>query len=377
MVKKERNSNFELMRIVSMLLIVLCHALNLGNLIYNCANPALKIFLEILMFATLVHVNSYVLLSGYFQSKSNFKFSKLLKMISQVVFYLILFLIIAIKLGWVDNYNIVTFINDLLPSSISSYWFINVYIITYIFSDYINKFINKLSRREYKNFIVIGFIILFLLPFLSGFKFLDNSGYNFYSFIYLYIVGGYLRRYPLKETYHFKRMSINGYRMFMLFVFCLMFFSNYLLNNFGQEISGMSNIYNEISTRLLTSKFAYSTPFVLIQTIAYFEIFKTYNLKSKIINAISKNVLGVYLFHENPYVREHIYSLMKINTGEFYSYKKFAWVLIAVIIIFLIGILIELIRALIEKIIIKMKPTRFFVNKFKELFNSFNFNINW
>ena len=29
---------------------------------------------------------------------------------------------------------------------------------------------------------------------------------------------GYLRRYTIKETYHFKRLSPNGYKLFLLFM---------------------------------------------------------------------------------------------------------------------------------------------------------------
>ena len=69
----KRNSNFELMRIVSMFFVVLWHIILHGNVINNCANPTIKILLQIIMFCIIIHVNSFVLLSGYFQSKSEFK----------------------------------------------------------------------------------------------------------------------------------------------------------------------------------------------------------------------------------------------------------------------------------------------------------------
>ena len=122
--EKVRNSNFELMRIVSMFLIVLWHVIMHGNLLINCANPAIKIILEIIMFCIIVHVNSFVMLSGYFQSKSKFKLSKLIKIILQVIFYSIVILIVGSQLGWIQNYTIVTFINNTLLSALNNYWFI-------------------------------------------------------------------------------------------------------------------------------------------------------------------------------------------------------------------------------------------------------------
>ena len=44
---KERNSSYELMRIVSMFLIVLYHVILHGKMIENCENAGLKILLEL------------------------------------------------------------------------------------------------------------------------------------------------------------------------------------------------------------------------------------------------------------------------------------------------------------------------------------------
>ena len=40
--ENKRNSNFELMRIVSMAFIVLWHIIMHGNVLSNCTNPAIK-----------------------------------------------------------------------------------------------------------------------------------------------------------------------------------------------------------------------------------------------------------------------------------------------------------------------------------------------
>lgn len=197
-----------------------------------------------------------------------------------------------------------------------------MYIITYIFIDYINMFINRLSRKALKNFIIIGFIVFSLLPFLSGLRVLNNDAFNFYSFIYLYIIGDYLRLYPLKDTYHFKRLSIKNYRLLLLFIFCFMFFLNYLVNQFAYSINGTSNIMRDIANKLLQTKTSYVRPFVIIQTIAYFEIFNTFRFKNKIVNFISADVLGIYLLHDHPIIRENIYQVLRVNTAGFVSAKK-------------------------------------------------------
>lgn len=375
--KKIRNSNFELMRITSMFLIVIWHIIMHGNVLENCANPAIKIMLEMIMFSIIIHVNSFVLLSGYFQSESKFKLSKALKIIFQVIFYSILILCISIKLGWVQNYNIVTFFNNITLKSLSNYWFINMYLIMYVFSDFINKFINRLEKDEYKKFLIIGFILLSIVPFITGYKVLHNDGYTFFNFMYLYMIGGYLKKYPLKKTYHFKKMSVNGYRTLLMFGFFSLAIFNYLINHFAIEINGMSSLFNEISTRINASYLDYATPFVIIQTILYFEYFKTLNIKSKFINKISTCTFGIYLIHDNEIIRDHIYKILKIDNGLFYGYSIFVRILIVGIIIFISCLMIELIRSIISKLILKTKPLKYIKEKFKSFLNSFNFNINW
>ena len=97
---KDRISNYELLRIVSMFFIVMYHAIHHGNVINNCLNEGLKVILEFIMLVLVVHVNSFVLVTGYFQSKSNFKQSKLWSIINANWFYksiiIIIFLILQI-----------------------------------------------------------------------------------------------------------------------------------------------------------------------------------------------------------------------------------------------------------------------------------------
>ena len=48
--ERKRNSNYELMRIVSMFLIILYHVIIHGKVIENCYNEGAKIILEFLEF---------------------------------------------------------------------------------------------------------------------------------------------------------------------------------------------------------------------------------------------------------------------------------------------------------------------------------------
>ncbi len=70
-----RQSNFELMRIVSMFMIVLWHMLCQGGVL-DATTGIINIFLTFIKAVLVVHVNSFIIVTGYFQCKNKFKFDK-------------------------------------------------------------------------------------------------------------------------------------------------------------------------------------------------------------------------------------------------------------------------------------------------------------
>ena len=122
-VKSERKSNFELMRVISMFFIVLWHVLLHTNIIQNSSGTLnyLSSFLYILIS---VHVNSFVLVTGYFQYNKTMKFRKVGNLIGKVWFYNLLFVILTLIIGFmsVDKLEIVQSTSIL---NMGGYWFIN------------------------------------------------------------------------------------------------------------------------------------------------------------------------------------------------------------------------------------------------------------
>ena len=96
--KTTRGSNYELMRIISMFMIVCWHVFLNGANIGSGGENIMTIY-YLLRSIMVVHVNSFVLVSGYFQCKSKFKMSKLLSLNNSVWFYKVAILIGAIILG--------------------------------------------------------------------------------------------------------------------------------------------------------------------------------------------------------------------------------------------------------------------------------------
>lgn len=369
---KIRNSNYELMRIVSMFLIVLYHVIYHGQVLQNCCNEGAKIILELLEFFTLVHVNSFILVSGYFQSTSNFKQSKLWSILNASFFYRVVIMVILLILG-VITLDKLTIIKEAFPININEYWFIKCYILLYCLSPFINKGLKNFDKKSFQKLLVVMFIIFSILPVMTGRLFFENNGFSLYQFVYLYIIGAYLRRYPLDKNYIFKVMSKRMYQLVLVFIFFGVLILNYIFSKYALSIIGINTVLDEVSSYITDASILYNNPFVVIQTIAYFAFFGTLSLKNKVINKISALTIGVYLIHDNNFVRALIYDALKINNGPIYSYKFIIYVIIISIVIYICCLIIEWLRQLLFRFVYNLKISNKIREKYYHFINSIHF----
>lgn len=89
--KKDKKSNFELMRILSMFFIVIYHIIYHGKMLQNSSGTILLI-LQLIICITLVHVNSFVLITGYFQYNKSFSLKRFLQTFKPHIFIKYLYL---------------------------------------------------------------------------------------------------------------------------------------------------------------------------------------------------------------------------------------------------------------------------------------------
>lgn len=355
-IKKERNSNFELMRIISMLFIILYHTILHGHIIENTYNDGLKIIFELLQIMTIVHVNSFVIVSGYFQYNKQFKFEKILKLLLLALFYSLLIPFVFYKLHIINSISKLELIDIINPFNLSQYWFIKAYLILYMLSPFINILINNIDKTTYRKMLIVMF---FAVPFLSvitnNIAIFNDHYFSLYNFVFYYCLGGYLRKYPIENSYYFKFCSKNLLRIILIILFFLSIFSKEILYIFASSIKNINTITNFISNTILNTRLSYLTLLTLIQTLSYFCLFSTINFKSKIVNDIGSKVFGIYLIHENYYVRPRIYTWLKIGTSSIYSYKFVIYIFLVVIFIFVISYIIDSLRCILLKIFKKFK----------------------
>lgn len=208
--EKKRQLNYELLRIIAMLMIVSLHYLSKGSLLGQPARAdmtATGYTAWLIEAFCIVAVNVYVLISGYFgvDARGSRGCGKKLtvrevlrrpiKIWKQVFFYSMLFGCGALIFG-VQQFDIYQFFSYCFPIVTEHYWFASSYVVLCLFMPFLNAGLSYLDQRETR-FLLLGFLLVFsvsktVIPMQLPW---DNYGYDSLWFVVLYLTGAYLRRY--------------------------------------------------------------------------------------------------------------------------------------------------------------------------------------
>lgn len=319
-----RYSNFELLRIVSMFLVLVVHASFKSIGIPSAMDIQHDLLSAFLRFTSesvsIICVNVFVLISGWFGIK--LKLNRFCEFLFQILFYWILLFAIIKLFDKTQNRNPYDILSIL---SYDSYWFVRAYIILYIMSPMLNSFVDNSQKNDIKLFLVLFYTVQTLFGFIMNNSWFDN-GYSPLSFIGLYILARYMRIYPC--SYLEDRKYIIGTYFFSLLIlifasiFCSLYSFPYILK-----------FYN------------YSSPIVLILSICFFYFFVGLKFDNKFVNGIAASCFSVYLLHTHPLLFDRYY--LSIINYWFYAEPRFHFLLYTSSLIaffFLISILIDKIR---------------------------------
>lgn len=352
-----RDSNYELLRLISMFLIVLWHVIAYGKVIENSTGITNLIF-NVIMFICIIHVNSFMLITGYYQSKSKFRLSKFLSFLLQLWFYNFLINLI-LKLSGAVTYTNIDFLLKTSFFNTQAHWYLRCYLIIYLLSPFLNKLVNGLDKRMFKRLIIILFLCFCLAPFLTTNLFYATDGYTVIQYIFLYFVGAYIRKYNSLDVF-LSKLNITQKR-FIYFMLFLFFFSiNLGMHYFGQYLASLnSNTLKYVASNILTYKYNYNNPVTLLESLSIFLFFGTFQFKNRGINYLSSLTLGIYLIHQQEYIKQNLYRWIGIYTGEQVGGSEIITkVIIWAIIIFVLCAIIEMIRQLLFKAVNKLTISR-------------------
>ena len=143
---KERESQFELLRLISQFLIVFYHILINLSIIYPDSSPILKG----LWLPAHIGVIVFLLISGFFGIRPSIKGGG--KLLLLMFVYTIPYILYEYS---ISDGSVLSLISNLFIVSNTPFWFMRTYLMLYLLSPMVNKYITSLSKSESLFFITI------------------------------------------------------------------------------------------------------------------------------------------------------------------------------------------------------------------------------
>lgn len=328
--RHNRLANIECLRCIAMLFIVLNHSiLNIATgRLSLLTNPFNFCIIDLLYQVVYTGVNIFVLISGYFlinTTQQNTNWNKILQLWLTVFFYSISIYIFSLILNW-EILDIKTLIRYLMPIRYNSYWFITQYIGLFIMAPFFARWAHFMKKEEYKAMLLSLFILTSIIQ-LHGLK----GGFSLIWFIFLFMFAGYIRLYE-NESITISKWSKRPGTIFIMSSLLLFFFS-FLINGDTLNIVTYFGFYNG--------------PLLFISSVSFFLYYKK-KTESKTIKTIAKlspYMFGVYLIHEHPIIKEHLWTYLNNQINDVTIYI----LLLVAFIILILCTFIEFIRQSIFK----------------------------
>src|SRR5574344_1242071 len=266
MEKKERLANIELLRILSILMIVLMHGVGCAM---NSNNEVNKISFVLINAFCNMGVTVFVVISGYFGIR--FKVSSAVR----------LWLLLCIYSVIINSYKVYSgnacLSVDLIVKTITSissnaWWFITCYAVTFCLSPFLNMIICHLSQRRASSLLAVLVLFFVIFPTFLHHSITNDYGKGLPNFILAYLIGQYIHKYKLPNFF----VANSG----LIFFLCgiVIFLVNFCTKNL-----------------LLFSKD--NNLFIIVGAISLFVWTTKHSFRSKSINYIAGYAFPLYLMN--------------------------------------------------------------------------------
>lgn len=320
-----RLSNFELLRLLCMLMVLNLHSFagwNHGSGVWQ----AVDFFRES---TSICAVDCFVLISGYFGI--HWKFKSFFTLAFQILFYSVTIYLVAVGYGIVD-FSLSGLMErfECLFAAEKSWAFAVSYVLLYFCAPMLNALSERVTNKELLTFILLFFIAInfICLPDIV------------FTYVLIYLIGRLLRNTNME------RKGINawkGYWGMTLLIFLLSYGVLF-------KVLGITSPNRASSFPLGFIGYSYCSPFVILQAVFLFLGFAKMNFTSKVVNWCAASCFAIFLIHMHPTIKEIGY----------YSFTKGLYdkpvlqhivILIGLIIVVFVGsILIDKIRKVVSDI---------------------------
>ena len=337
------NYGIELLRIVSMFMVVVLHVLNKGGVITGTKVLSTNYEIGWLLEAvTICAVNCFAIISGYVGITAKYKYSRMLYMWLRVIFYTIS-ITLVFQIFAPNTVGVTEWLSAIFPVMFVEYWYVTAYFGVLVFMPILNIAGNKLSKTQY------GMVILSMIFFFSVMQTIFRHdtyklgfGYTTWWLIILYLIGGYVRKHGgVLKTFK-KKTLLLLYMVVVLTMWGLKFMIEFLTTYWANTIKG-------------EFLFDYTSPLVLTTAFLLFLLFERIDLKApimkKVVSFAAPLSFSVYLIHTQKLVWEYVIYERFLKYGQYHPMTMIVMVFVTSVIIYLLCIAIDVVRERLFKLL--------------------------
>lgn len=334
--RNKRNSNIEVLRILSVFLIIAHHfAVHSGFNFGNSSNFN-AIFVDLLNFGGGVGINCLVLISGYFLVKdTRWNFKKIFLLwfrlfVYSVVLFAVFCLVGKLSFSWKE------LAKSFVPVMTDDWGYFTSYFVLYLFHPFVNMALNNLNKKAYFLMLSLMLLLWSIIPTmahsevwkifiytLSGNELEAVQLNRFVWYLFLYCVAGYVQMHVSPQKLNFTPLLVSTIASYViLFIISITVYVGFKKGSF----------YNEMETLQM-----------FIPSLLLFLTCITAKPRSnKVINFIAPSMLGVYLLHEHgPTTRAYFWRDLFHGTGFAESPYLALYALGAIVAVFAICLVID------------------------------------
>lgn len=328
--RDKRQSNIELFRIISILLIIMHHIMYHGGAQFDAGVISVnRLWNQLNYYAGHAGLDAFIMISGYFMVQSNrLNLARIAKMWLQMLFYSVVIYFLAVfcfGFPLEGRYVLIAF-----TPFISQGWpFASSYLAMCIFAPFVSILLRKLSKKQYRLLLLVIFIMWVVIPTIST---SDAEGNYLTWMLSLYAIGAYIKLYPDDFTGKAKT-----YFAWSAVIALLTYASCIVFDVIGLKIPLFARYATHFSSNQHLN-------IVVWGILLFVGCLKSPMKTSKLINSVSGLLFGVYLIHDNFFGRQILWDHIFDNRTMADSPWYILYTIMELVVVFAGTALIEFIR---------------------------------
>ena len=327
--KTIRESSAELLRIICILSVLMhhfcIHALYPEIVPLNIIDkgPDSHLILGLYGFVYSIGINCMILISGWFGIKARWK-----GFVNLYVIYAFYILLASYRhfFSWDTVFHV------LLPFSQGHLWFMECYLGLFLVAPILNAAMESMNNKQLGiALLLLGISTQYFGSFWQMSAF-DTNGYSIVHFVFVYLIGGFLRRTVTDETRQHYRWHFFGAYVTLALVWGAITILKAYQWRTGFHLQHW-NVWGQNNTVLM------------LKDIAFFLFMMSWHFQNKVVNRFAMSTLGVYML--NDLVVQ--YDFLRPYSDVYGAWGKLALWIGTTIVFYILAVGVDQIRILITR----------------------------